>query len=151
ELAYPILHFGGFLEFRVPCKCLKRIGSSGRTRTYNPSVNSRMLHRRMKPMATSFNRDDVRRCFRCDRNPPSYRLVSLERFLNESGELEPDCMAALFCDDCLKLEIDDNFGALAQNRLPVGTDESAKDFLSRQIGFLVVPLALEQKESELLV
>jgi hypothetical protein len=110
-----------------------------------------MLHREVKPMAVTFNRDDVKRCFRCDRNVPCYRLVSLERFLNESGELEPDCMAALFCDVCLKLEIDDNFGALAQNRLPVGTDESAKDFLSRQIGFLVVPLILERKESDLLV
>jgi len=60
-------------------------------------------------------------------------------------------MAALFCEHCLKLEINDNFGALAQNELQVGADESAKDFLSRQIGFLVLPFALAQKESELLV
>jgi hypothetical protein len=32
-------------------------------------------------------------------------------------------MAALFCEPCLKL--DDNFGALAQAKLPVGIDESA--------------------------
>ena len=102
-------------------------------------------------MTTTFNRDDAKTCFKCNRNPPAYRLISLERFLDNAGHLEPDCMAALFCEACLKIEIDENFGALAQEKLPVGTDESAKDFLSRQIGFLVVPLNLAQKESELLI
>lgn len=60
-------------------------------------------------------------------------------------------MAALFCEPCLKREIDENYGALAQNMIPIGSDESANDFLSRQIGFLVVPLTLRPEESDLLV
>ena len=36
-------NFGGHRRVGRGRKSLKRIGSSGRTRTYNPSVNSRML------------------------------------------------------------------------------------------------------------
>ena len=35
---------GGLKHRKQVRKSLKRIGSSGRTRTYNPSVNSRMLY-----------------------------------------------------------------------------------------------------------
>ena len=35
---------GGRKHRKAARKPLKRIGSSGRTRTYNPSVNSRMLY-----------------------------------------------------------------------------------------------------------
>ena len=101
-------------------------------------------------MVNTFNRDDSKACFRCDSQPPTFRLISLERFPNESKELEPDCMAALFCDSCLKREIEDNFGALSQEKVPLGNDESTANFLSRQIGFAVVPLTIAKTESELL-
>lgn len=59
-------------------------------------------------------------------------------------------MAALFCDVCLTLEIDDDWRA----QLKIGfrpEREPAKDFLSMPIGFQVVPLTLGQKESDLIV
>jgi hypothetical protein len=102
-------------------------------------------------MATTFTHDDARTCFHCGLHPPSFRLISLERFPNESRELEPDSTAALFCEPCLKLEVDNYFVALAQSKLPFGSDESTDGFLSRQIGFVIVPLILSAEESKLLV
>jgi len=49
-------------------------------------------------MATTFKRDDAKTCFHCGVNPPAFRLISLERFPNENGDLVPDTMAALFCE-----------------------------------------------------
>jgi hypothetical protein len=106
---------------------------------------------RRDPMAITFSREDAKTCFRCDSNPPSFRLISLERYPNESRELEPDCTAGLICEACLKLEINDQLDAFAQSKLPLGTGESAEAFFRRQIGFVVVPLMLDEKESELLV
>jgi hypothetical protein len=60
-------------------------------------------------------------------------------------------MAGLFCETCLRLEINDYFDAIAQNKEPLGSDESTEGFLSRQIGFTVVPLMLSENESNLLV
>jgi hypothetical protein len=102
-------------------------------------------------MATTICRDDARTCFRCDSNPPSFRLISLERFPNESRELEPDCTAGLVCEECLRNAINNHLDGFAQAKLPLGTDESAEGFLCRQIGFAVVPLILAEKESGLLV
>lgn len=102
-------------------------------------------------MANTFTRDDAKTYFHCSSNPPSFRLISLERFQNESRQLEPDCMAGLFCEACLKLEINDYFAAFAQNDLPLGSDESAEGCLCRQIGFAVVLLVLSEEESKLLV
>jgi hypothetical protein len=102
-------------------------------------------------MATTISREDARTCFRCDSNQPSFRLVSLERFPNGSRELEPDCTAGLVCEACLRNAINDHLDGFAQAKLPLGTDESAEGFLCRQIGFAVVPLKLDEKESGLLV
>jgi len=60
-------------------------------------------------------------------------------------------MTGLFCEACLKLEINEYFEAFAQNNLPLGNDESTDSCLCRQIGFAVVPLALSDEESKLLV
>jgi hypothetical protein len=102
-------------------------------------------------MANTFTKEDARTCFGCDQNSPSFRLISLERFPNGSRQLEPDCMTGLFCEACLKLEINEYFAAFAQNNLPLGNDESTDSCLCRQIGFAVVPLALSDEESKLLV
>jgi hypothetical protein len=102
-------------------------------------------------MANTFTKEDARTCFGCDQNPPSFRLISLERFPNESRQLEPDCMAGLFCEACLRLEINEYFAAFTQNNLPLRSDESTESCLCRQIGFAVVPLALSEEESKLLV
>ena len=102
-------------------------------------------------MANTFTKDDARTCFGCDQNPPSFRFISIERFPNESRQLEPDCTAALFCEACLKLEINEYVAAFAQSNLPLGRDESTESCLCRQIGFAVVPLALSEEESKLLV
>lgn len=102
-------------------------------------------------MANTFTIEDARTCFGCDHMPPSFRLISLERFPNKSRELEPDCMTGLFCEACLKLEINEYFTAFAQNNLPLGNDESTEGCVYRQIGFAVVPLALSEEESKLLV
>ena len=60
-------------------------------------------------------------------------------------------MAGLFCETCLKLEINEYFDSIAQSKEPLGTDESSDGFLCRQIGFTVVPLMLSENESKLLV
>jgi len=102
-------------------------------------------------MSITFNREDAKSCFRRHSVPPSFRLISLERFPNESRVFEPDCMAGLFCEACLKFEINEYFDAIAQNQEPLGSDESTEGFLCRQIGFTVVPLMLSESESKLLV
>ena len=102
-------------------------------------------------MANTFTNEDAKTCFGCDQNPPSFRLIWLERFPNESRHLEPDCMTGLFCEACLNLEIAEYLPAFAQNNLPLGSDESTESCLCRQIGFAVVPLALSEEESKLLV
>jgi hypothetical protein len=101
-------------------------------------------------MANTFSRDDARTCFRCACDPPSFRLISLERFPNESRDLEPDCMTGLFCRACLQEEIREFMDSITQNEAPLGVDESCESFLCRQIGFTVVPLMLGDEESELL-
>ncbi|MGC1300123.1 MAG: hypothetical protein WA869_34285 [Alloacidobacterium sp.] len=102
-------------------------------------------------MATTFTTEDAKTCFHCGINPPSFRLISLEQFPNDARELEPDCMAGLFCESCLKLEIDNYFQSFTQAKLPLGIDESTESFLSRQVGFVIVPLILSEEESKLLV
>ena len=102
-------------------------------------------------MPITFNREDAKTCFRCHSNSPSFRLISLEHFPNEFREFEPDCMAGLFCEPCLKLEIKEYLDAIGQTREPLGSDESSDGFLCRQIGFTVVPLMLSENESKLLV
>ena len=101
-------------------------------------------------MTIVITKDEARTCFGCDENPPSFRLISLERFPNESRHLELDCMAGLFCDVCLRREIDNYLAAFPQNSLPLGNDESTERCLCRQIGFAVVPITLNEKESALL-
>ena len=100
-------------------------------------------------MATTFSTDEARTCFRCDLNPPSFRLISLERYPNESRELEPDCNAGLFCEKCLRIVINDRLGALAESKRPLGMDESAEAFLCRQNWTSCNPVLLDEKESEL--
>ena len=102
-------------------------------------------------MANTFTREDARTCFRCNQHPPSFRLISLERFPNEFREFEPDCMTGLFCEECLKIEIREYFVAMAQSNQPLGKDESSEGFLCRQIAFTVVPLMLAECESRLLI
>jgi hypothetical protein len=102
-------------------------------------------------MATTINPEDSKTCFNCDSRPPLFRLISLERFLTESGSLEPDCLVGLFCESCLQLQIDDLFAGFSQSKTPVGPNETPDSCLCRQVGFAVVPLAFSQRESQLLV
>lgn len=68
----------------------------------------------------------------------------------EDGGLEPDCPAGLFCEECLRIEVDGFFESFAESRIPLGTDESPASFLARQIGLIVVPLQFGRADSELL-
>jgi hypothetical protein len=102
-------------------------------------------------MATTFTRDDARTCFHCSVNPPVFRVISLERFPNEIGDLVPDTLAGLFCEACLRLEVESYYDAFGQAKLPLGEDESPDGFLCRQIGFTVLPLMFSQEEAEVLI
>lgn len=84
-------------------------------------------------MATKFKREDARTCFHCDSNPPSFRLISLEKTPTANGDLEPDCLVALICQSCLRFQIDDFCKGLAQSNIPVGVDESPDICLCRQV------------------
>lgn len=83
--------------------------------------------------ANTFTRENTRTCFGCDQKPPSFRLISLERFPNQSQELEPDCVTGLFCEACLKLDINEYFAAFAQTNLPLGSNESAERRLADRL------------------
>jgi hypothetical protein len=101
-------------------------------------------------MPAKFSRDDTRSCFRCNACSPSFRWIALERYPNESGNLEPACAAGLFCESCIRQEIDDYFESFAQNAQPVGADETSDEYLCRELGFTVLPLMLSGKDSKLL-
>ena len=101
-------------------------------------------------MPVRFIRDDRRSCFRCNACSPSFRWIALERYPNDFGDLEPACAVGLFCESCIRQEIDDYFESFAQNAQPVGADETSHEYLSRELGFAVLPLMLSGKESKLL-
>ena len=102
-------------------------------------------------MATKINREDAKTCFECDSRPPSYRLISLETFLMEDGSLEPDCLIGLFCEACLRLQIDDLLVELSQTKAPAGSNETPDSSICRQVGFVVVPIKFSERESQLLI
>lgn len=102
-------------------------------------------------MAIKFKREDARVCFRCQVNPPQFRLISLEKLPTAGGTLEPDCLVELLCPGCLRLEIDDFYEAFTQSCIPVGADETPDVRVCRQIGFAVVPLMFSERESQLLI
>jgi hypothetical protein len=102
-------------------------------------------------MPMKFIREDARTCFRCDKNPPSFRLISLEKTPTEEGDLESDCGVSLICQSCLRPEMDDLWNAFAQSAVPVTGDESPTRCLCRQVGFAIVPLTISQRESGLLI
>jgi len=102
-------------------------------------------------MATTITRDDARTCFHCSLNPPVFRVISLEQFPNEIGDLVPDTLVGLFCEPCLKLEIESYYAAFEQAKLPFGKDESPNGFLCRQIGFAVVPLIFGDEETKVMI
>jgi hypothetical protein len=102
-------------------------------------------------MATTFTQDDARTCFHCSVNRPVFRVISLERFPNEIGDLVPDTLAGLFCESCLRLDIESYYDAFEQAKLPFGKDESPNGFLCRQIGFAVVPLMFGEEEAKIMI
>lgn len=102
-------------------------------------------------MAIKFKLEDAKTCFRCQVNPPQFRLISLEKLPTEGGTLEPECLVELLCPGCLRLEIDDLYEALAQSSIPVGADETPDVRVCRQVGFAVVPLMFCERESQLLI
>lgn len=102
-------------------------------------------------MAIKFKREDAKACFRCQVNPPQFRLISLEKHPTEGGTLEPDCMVELLCPSCLRLEIDDFYEGFDQSSIPVGADETPDVHTRRQIGFAVVPITFSELESGLLI
>jgi hypothetical protein len=102
-------------------------------------------------VAIKFKRQDAKICFRCQVNPPQFRLISLEKLPTEGGTLEPECLVELLCLGSLRLEIDDFYVALAQSSIPVGADETPDVRVCRQIGFAVVPLMCNERESQLLI
>lgn len=75
-------------------------------------------------MATTFTQDDAKACFRCNFKQPSFRLISLESFPTEDGGLEPDYLVGLFCEECLRVEVDGLCESFVQSRIPLGADES---------------------------
>jgi hypothetical protein len=102
-------------------------------------------------MATIINREDSKTCFNCDSKPPLFRLISLEKFLTENGSLEPDCLVGLFCESCLRLQIEDLFAGFSQSKTPVSPNETPDRCLCRQVGFVVVPIEFGHTESQLLI
>jgi hypothetical protein len=102
-------------------------------------------------VTTKFNREDSKTCFRCDSNPPSFRLLSIQKTPTGNAHLETDCFIALICQSCLRPEIEDLRQGLALSSTPVGDDESPNRCLCRQVGFAIVPLLFSQRESELLI
>jgi len=102
-------------------------------------------------MATTFTRDDARTCFHCSVNPPAFRVISLEKFPNEIGQLVPETLAGLFCESCLRLEIENYYESFRQAEEPLGKDESPAGFLCRQIGFAVVPLFFGADEANAMI
>jgi hypothetical protein len=102
-------------------------------------------------VAIKFKREDAKTCFRCQVNPPQFRLISLEKVPTEGGTLEPDCLVELLCPSCMRLEIDDFYEALAQSNIPVGADETPDVRVRRQIGFAVVPFTFSERESQFLI
>ena len=63
----------------------------------------------------------------------------------------PDSLVGLFCESCLRLEIDGFHDAFAQTKIALGSDESPDGFFCRQIGFAVVPLMFSKEEAEVLI
>jgi hypothetical protein len=102
-------------------------------------------------MSTTITRDDARTCFYCSVNPPVFRVISLERFPDDIGNLVPDTLVGLFCESCLRLEIESYYDAFEQAKLPLGMDESPNGFLCRQIGFAVVPLIFGNEEATVMI
>jgi len=47
-------------------------------------------------MATTITLEDARTCFHCSINTPVFRVISLEQFPYESGDLAPDTLVGLF-------------------------------------------------------
>lgn len=103
------------------------------------------------PVTTKYAQEDARTCFRCDVNPPSFRLISLEKTPTEDDDLEPDCVVSLICQSCLRPEMDDLCNGFAQSALPVTSNESPSRCLCRQVGFAILPLTFRQRESGLLI
>jgi hypothetical protein len=91
----------------------------------------------------------ARSCFRCNACSPLFRRIALERYPNEQRVLEPACAVGLFCEACIKLEINDYFESFAQNGEAVGHDETSEEYLCRELGFAVLPLMLSGKEKGL--
>jgi len=102
-------------------------------------------------VAIKFKPEDAKTCFRCQVDPPQFRLVSLKKFPTEGGTLEPDSLVELLCLGCLRLEIDDFYEAFAQSSIPLGADETPDVHVCRQIGFAVVPLMFSEREPQLLI
>lgn len=102
-------------------------------------------------MATTITPDDARTCFHCTVNPPVFRVISLEQFPDECGDLVPDTLVGLFYESCLKLEVEGYYGAFEQAKLSFGKDESPNGFLCRQIGFAVVTLILGDEEAKVMI
>ena len=101
-------------------------------------------------MAIKFEQEYAKTCFRCQVNPPQFRLISIANLPTEGGALEPACLVELLCPSCLPLEIEDSCEALAQSSIPLGADETPDVFVCRQLGFVVVPLMFGERESQLL-
>jgi len=102
-------------------------------------------------MTVKFKQDDAGTCFRCYSNPPSFRLISLEKFPTDAGQLESDSLVGLLCDACLRLEIESIFDCFAQSKLPLEAHESTTRCLCRQVGFAVMPISFSERESQLLI
>ena len=102
-------------------------------------------------MATTFTQDDAKPCFHCSVNAPVFRLISLEQFPDEKRDLVPDIMAGLFCESCLRFEIESYYDAFEQAKTPLGENESPDGFFCRQVGFAVVPMTLSHEEAQVLI
>jgi len=102
-------------------------------------------------VAIKIKREDAKTCFRCQLNPPQFRLISLKKLPTEGGTLESECLVELLCPGCLQLEIYDHYEALEQSSIPVGAVETPDVHVCRQIGFAIVPLMLCERESQLLI
>ena len=85
-------------------------------------------------MAIKFEQEYATTCFRCQVNPPQFRLISIANLPTEGGALEPACLVELLCPSCLRLEIEDSCEALAQSSIPLGADETRMSLFAGKLG-----------------
>lgn len=98
-----------------------------------------------------FNERDSDACFSCMLRKPEFRVIWIERVPSKDRSLKPSCGDALFCRRCLKTTLNDFHKSYPQCKIPLSDDETEKLSLVRQLGLLVIPIAISTEEQRVLL